>query len=319
MPNQVHVLPKTSNDAPPPYGAQLGISDQLAPFQRHVRNKFCYNSHAIDKATVVAVKARVAYQTELWSLMEKRWIVWKEKPYNNEPVLGKDIGNLFTNYQLDTPPTIIEGKQTIAHDLTDSQQFATCDSCRGSGKYDCTTCRGKTRTNCYSCNQHGYLRNGSICQSCHGTGTVRCADCIGSGKKNCDRCNTSGKILKWPILNVEWSTVHSTSFSQNANPALTNKYIQKTGSKQCFFDVDQLWDKQTNISSLNNLSSKITSESPLNFLRDIELQYTENHFYKVRDDTNIVRLKCSIDFINISEIDYSSPAYENKTNPSKGT
>lgn len=316
MPSQVHPAADTPSQPPPSYESHLGSGADLEPFRRHIRNKSCYHADAIEHATVVSVNPRVAFQIEMWTLMEKRWVTWSEKPYHDEPVPGNPIGNLFTNHQFKSPPTIINDKHIDKRDLIDSQVCIQCDTCKGFGKYDCTICRGKTRVNCLDCHHHGYYRNGSICRQCHGVGTVSCRACVGSGKKNCDRCNVSGKLLKLPTLNIEWYTKHSTSYAQNT--FLPENKIEIATIKQCFFDADQSWSIDEQFSSLGNLQSTIKSDSPMEFWSDVNKQYTDNHFLQLREDTKIVRLKCTIDRIDITEINYSSPNYNNTINPSKG-
>lgn len=202
MSNQVHPAPDTPSPPPPTYESQLNSNADLEPFRKHIRNKLCYHADAVEQATVVAVNPCVAFQLEMWSLMEKRWLTWSEKPYNNEPVVGNSPSNLLTNHQFTLPTTIITDKQTDKCDLFDSQVCIECDSCKGLGKFVCATCRGTAQVYCLDCGHRGYYKNGNVCRQCHGQGTTRCIPCMGSGKRNCDRCKVSGKLLKVPTRNI---------------------------------------------------------------------------------------------------------------------
>jgi hypothetical protein len=243
--------------------------------------------------------------------MERRWVEWKTKPYQDEPVPNRPVGHVFDDHKFDMPPTVIEGKQTTTRDLPNCQMAKQCDTCKGAGNYKCSVCVGKGRCNCTRCFHRGYHGNGSICTTCHGTGTTRCQTCQERGVINCERCGTKGKLLVWPTINVEWNTVYSVDFAQNT--FLPFKKVPKAGGKQNFYNGDETWHKSKNLASYSDLYPQISQQSPVQFQGILNEQYVKNHLNKMRDDMNIAKLKCKIDRIAIDEIDYKVPGYVNKT------
>ncbi|CAF4024103.1 unnamed protein product, partial [Rotaria sp. Silwood1] len=151
----------------------------------------------------------------MWTLVERRWVTWPEKPYNGEDIPHEAVGNLFTNYSFPPPVTVIKGKQESTEALPNTQHMVSCPSCNGQGTTRCSSCSGTGRTRCYSCSGSGNGSDGRQCYSCNGSGSRLCSSCHGSRRRDCTRCATVGRLLRWAVVHAEWWTEHSVNFAQN--------------------------------------------------------------------------------------------------------
>ena len=304
-------------DSPPSYDSIENKESYLTQFRNYIQNKSCYHDDALKNGTLLDVTDRSAFEIEMWSLMEKRWTRWNEKPHRNEPTPAHELGELFQDqYSFDTPSVIIKGTQNSTKDLLHCQRSVKCDTCQGLGKYDCLKCRGNMRNDCLDCDHHGYYRNGVVCKSCRGLGTVRCDLCAGSGKRNCDRCDTLGRLLKWPSLFVEWWTEYSISFGQNS--FLPDKLIRSAGTKTSCLEPSMVWEKYEIDDKLSETMTRIACSDQPDTGLDLRKIFNEKHRSKVGLQTRIVRLKCSINKVMIREVTYQCESYENKQSASKG-
>lgn len=300
-------------------------NDRLAHFRRYIDSKSCYNSAVLPEAVVRDVRNRVAYQIEMWTLMERRFVVWLEKPFNGEPVPHEGVGNLFTNYDFPPPPTIIKGKQESTEALHETQHDTACPSCGGQGTTRCSWCSGTGRTKCYSCGGSGNSSDGNRCGSCNGSGSSLCSSCHGSRRKDCTRCATVGRLLRWAVIHVEWHTINSVTFAQNT--FLPNKNILRAGGKVVDFEEDDPWATETSsktwqrhptLDAHPTVYKWIKKNSPVPFEASINEQYQKQHLGKLKEDMHIRNIKISIQRLDILETDYSSGTYKNTKNPKRG-
>lgn len=70
-------------------------NDRLIHLRRYVASKTCYHIAALPEAVVRGNTDRVAFQIEIWSLMEKREIEWSEKVYAGENPHRLRVSTIF--------------------------------------------------------------------------------------------------------------------------------------------------------------------------------------------------------------------------------
>ncbi len=99
-----------AGETPPPPSLS---SPSLDLMKTYVQSKCCYHSSALTNAKVTYVeKERMAYQIDLWTLMEYRQVEKKQRPYKNEPTPHEALHNEW-DYNFQQPPTVLNKKQKI--------------------------------------------------------------------------------------------------------------------------------------------------------------------------------------------------------------
>lgn len=283
----------------------------------YVASKCCYHSIALTSAQIINVrKGRVAYQIDLWTLRESRWLKKREKPYNGEPAPNKPLLNAWV-YQVPPPSTDLKKKQKETRDLSDTFCKSTCPGCNGAGRYRCRSCGGNAGKRCYSCMKtDGDPFYHDICRKCNGTGIIRCSNCNSTGIADCSRCNTRGQLLQWYELRLEWYGIHSVSYQSNT--PLPPKLICKAPNKESYWSVDQAWSNSNVFDNyFQSTFAKQITEYPVK-LDEITKEFNNKHARKLKSNSQIVKLKCEIQKLNITEVEYEAEGYVNKRNENMG-
>jgi hypothetical protein len=267
-------------------------------FKRYVNSKFCYNSSILDTAIVLERTPCMAFQVDIWTLMEHRSVEQRSKPYRGESVPGKTVGNIFDwkGSLFEPPSTILQNKRVKLQPLTETQQKVKCPSCNTKGKQLCSSCGGLGIV----------VKNQKInhCSLCHGTGEI-----------SCSRCASTAYLLTYDEMKLTWHTLHSVSYYQNS--FLPEKLIRQMPNKPIFFDDNRDWTNDIFLTSYGDLFQFLGEHSPFHFEKGIQQQYQDEHFIKLKESTAIRRLKCLIRCINIQETDYKLEGYLNKTERKK--
>jgi hypothetical protein len=295
-PTNFVALPQATGPVIPP----LVDPNNFDHFKRYAKSKLCYNAAILDQATAVERTERIAFQVDMWSLMEHRSVEEHTKPYDDfESVPGQDIGNLFDwdDFPFEPPSTIIEGQRSKSHPLSKTQRKVACPLCDAEGKQQCSSCNGRGQI----------LANNK---------TSQCSRCRGKGKIKCTKCAGSGYLLSYYEMKITWETIHSIGWYQNS--FLPDKIIQRMPNKDTFFDANLHWTNDIFLTSYGNLFQTILQESPVKFEKNVQQQYQDGHFAKLKDATVMRRLKCLIRYVNISQTDYQLDGYVNKEERNKG-
>lgn len=272
----------------------------LSHFQLYIKSKPCYNATPVADAKILKSQERIAYRVDLWTLMEHRSIVWKERPYRDESVPGQAVLDIFNVKDLpfETPGTVVKGTLKIEHPLEHTQRKIMCPLCTGKGSTPCSPCYGQGQV---------IPRNNNRTQ---------CSKCHGQGKLNCTKCKGSGFLLTFAVLTVGWNTIHTEACYQNT--FLPEKLILKRLKKSVFYDEDKEWNNSLFLTGLGALYDTISAQSPPDlakkFGQDIQKQY-QTHFARLKDQMMIRRIKCLIRQVEIIEVDYQLKGYVNKSEP----
>ncbi|CAF1248623.1 unnamed protein product [Rotaria sp. Silwood1] len=267
----------------------------LTLLRKHVSRKFCYHSDAAVEAKIIKVDTRVGFQVDIWTLMEKRWIKTISSPYNGENTPSQNVQDIFDeeNYNLKADTTVVKGRQIGHIALPETQRKIICVACNGQGK--------------------------KTCSSCDGSGQVKlkpCSKCSSSGYLSCSKCLTSGNILQRTEMHCKRYTLHSVTYPKNT--FLPDKCIKNSNGKNLFFEDDVLYENESFWLNFDSLESLIIEESPHDFCKVIEKQFKDNHLNKMEKSTRIRRVKCTIQRVDVVDIDYHAGDYTNKTNTQKG-
>jgi hypothetical protein len=267
-------------------------------FKRYVKNKWCYDSAILDTAVVGEGIERMAFQVDIWSLMEHRSISQRQRPYNGESAPGKRYKNIFdlTDSDIQTPSTIIKGERTKSYPLKETQTKQKCRFCNTEGKQQCSSCNGR----------------GIIIKN---NNTNQCSHCRGRGLINCNQCNSAAYLLVYDEVKVTWHTIHSVDYYQNT--FLPTNMIQKMPDKPIFYDGSCEWTNDIFLTSFGELY-RVIGDSPVHFEKGIQQQYQDKHFIKLEPSSVIRRLKCLIRYIEIRETDYKLDGHINETERNKG-
>ncbi|CAF1514945.1 unnamed protein product, partial [Didymodactylos carnosus] len=301
-----------TKDAPPP---PLGFPDYLPYFKRYIDSKWCYHSSAVATATIIDVQDKFAFQIDIWSLIEQRWLDWDENPYRGEETPNEPVGDIWS-FHFNVPITIIEGKRTDYINLYHTQDKTICLSCDGAGIRTCSSCDGAGHIDCNVCKRSGTQANGEKCSNCDGRGITQCSSCGTTGKQNCSRCDTVGWLLRWAVIRVKWFTIHSVLYEQNST--LPEKRIRKA-PKTDFCTRDIPWSTDYTLDNYSDLFKYIQQYSPIQFQNHITEEYQKKHLSKAdRSDRKMVKLSCSISQIPVKEILYTTGNHINKADPKKG-
>ena len=85
---------------------------ELQYLMNYVNTKKCYHSSAAVHGKIFHREQKIAFQVEMWTLMEKRTTETKEKPFDDKSAAGKDLGDLFDkHYSYDAPDTNLSEKK----------------------------------------------------------------------------------------------------------------------------------------------------------------------------------------------------------------
>ncbi|CAF1022509.1 unnamed protein product [Didymodactylos carnosus] len=105
----------------------------LTLLRRYVNKKFCYHSDAASEGKIIKSDSRVAFQIDIWTLMEKRWIKTISSPYNGEDTPGEIVEDIFDKetYNLKADTTIIQRNQIGQIILPETQKKISCAACNG--------------------------------------------------------------------------------------------------------------------------------------------------------------------------------------------
>jgi hypothetical protein len=262
--------------------------------RKHVSSKCCYHASPIDNAKVTDQKSQVAFRVEIWTLLEKRSIKTTRKVYENEEVPGQAFGSLLDEKYGSKPKlTVLNSKTTESIPIKETQKKVACSKCKGQGKLFCVPCNGTGKET-----------------------EKECTKCKGKGSHICKECSMIGYFLERVEMESQWQTVYSVTYPKNTT--LPDKVIKEARGKANYFEGDDFCANQSIQSTFNNLTSKANSESSLPFYHLIEEQFKENHMKKTNPSTQIRRIKCMIQRIDILEINYQTEKFVNKTGPKKG-
>ena len=269
-------------------------------FKNYIKSKLCYNAAILDKAVVSKRTECMAFQIDMWSLMEHRSTEQRTKPYRGEKAPGKRQANLFQwkDSQYERSSANVENQVTKSFPLTETYQKIKCQACDANGKKLCNLCNGRGHV----------MRNNNISQ---------CSRCSGSGYTGCDRCASTAYLLVYDQLNIKWHTERSKQFYQNT--FLPEKTIRETQNKPIFYEKDSEWTNDIFLTSYDDLFQVIAEKSPVRFEKGIQQQYQDFHFIKLKESTVIRRLKILIRYINVLEIDYKLEGFTNNTKRHQGT
>jgi hypothetical protein len=227
--------------------------------------------------------------------MEKRSTETKEKPFDDKPAPGEELGDIFgEKYSYDAPDTVLLEKQREHHDLTNTRQ-----------KLLCPTCQGKGTTRCFLCKETGQ-NFGKTCMACNG-----------QGSSVCKQCSKIGYIVRWERLNIDWYTIYSKSCQRNT--FLPDQRVTEAINKQNVFDGNDECVNQSLDSTFPHLLREIKAKSPQDFSLFIEEQFSKHHSKKTDNSTRMRRIKCLIQKLDIVEIDYDSGTLTNTKDAPKGT
>lgn len=309
------------SDLKPSASKELSSSDSQtsSPFldllKSHVNSKLCYNSSALTKAKVDKVdKSQVAYQVDLWTLIETRELKKLQKPYHNEPAPGQAVQKAWS-YDFRSPATVLNRKQKEVHDLLETHSVSTCSECDGVGRHTCPTCQGSCAQACSNCSMEVLPNSDKIyhrktCLSCKGTGLEQCKTCDTMGYVNCKRCDKRGKILHWYQLTIQRYTIHSVSFQSNS--LLPPKIIKKSPGKEVYWSNDQEWSKATSL--VEHFQKKLPDQQTTFPVKPQEIaeDYDKKHLKHIKENCEISRIKCEIQKLSIAEVEYKLEGYVNK-------
>lgn len=281
----------------------------------HVNSKLCYNSSALDKAKVGKVdKSQVAYQIDLWTLVETRELKRLQKPYQNEPVPGQPVQQAWS-YDFRSPATVLSGKKKEVHNLLDTHTVTVCSECNGVGRHTCPSCQGACAKPCTNCSMEVLPNTDKIlyrktCSFCKGSALEQCTTCDTIGYVNCKRCDKRGKIRHWYELTIQRYTIHSVSFQSNSQ--LPPKIIKKSTGKEVYWSNDQEWSKTTPL--LEHLKKQLPDQQasfPVKAQEIVE-DYDKKHLKNIKENCEISRIKCEVRKLSIAEVEYELDGYVNK-------
>lgn len=278
-----------------PVANSTNSDKELQYLMNYVNTKAFYHPAAARNAKVVNREQKIAFQVEIWTLMEKRSTETKEKPFDEKPALGEDLGDIFDQkYSYTAPQTNLPEKKREYYDLNNTRQKLICPSCQGKGTVRCRLC-----------NETGQ-KFGKPCMVCNG-----------EGSSVCKKCSKIGSIVRWERLNIEWYTIYSVSYPRNT--FLPDEHVKEAKDKDVVFDGDEKCIKESLDSTFPHLLKEITTKSPHDFAPFIDKQFCNEHFTKKNSSTRIWKIKCLIQQLDIMEIDYQSGTLQNTKNASKGT
>ncbi|CAF0964133.1 unnamed protein product [Didymodactylos carnosus] len=180
---------------------------ELQYLMNYVNSKKCYHSSGVENANVVNRQQKIAFQVQIWTLMEKRSVVLKEQAFDNRPTPGEDLEDMFNDkYAYAASETVVSEKTRGSIDLLNTRKKVICPSCQGKGLKPCLLC-----------NESG-VKLGKPCLMCNG-----------QGSSVCTRCSKVGHVVQWNKLTVEWNTVYSVTYPRNT--FLPDSCIHKTEGK----------------------------------------------------------------------------------------
>ena len=277
------------------------VSDPLnfEHFKNYVKGKSCYNASILDQAKPSENRVAVAFEVDLWTLMETRSFKYYQRPYNGEKALGYPDGDPF-DYPLPDSQHIRTDNynpKPAEYPIERTQKKLSCEKCSSQGKLICPTCFG----------HKGQVIGGT---------TLPCTKCSASGYLQCKECNGSGYFLHWAVLVVKRKVLHSAGYYQNT--FLPKDIIRKMPNKFTLFDEEKKWTNSIFITDFTHLCDIISQQCRLNFIKDLQQQYQDQHIIKIDGSTTIIQLRCSIRGIPVLEIDYELPDFINESKRNTG-
>ena len=78
------------------------LPKHLVDFKQYVDSKFCYNSGPLERAELISVEHKFAYQGQMNILMEARYVDWKEEPHpwaNSTVLFSTTLGKSIDEIQ----------------------------------------------------------------------------------------------------------------------------------------------------------------------------------------------------------------------------
>ncbi|CAF3769586.1 unnamed protein product [Rotaria sp. Silwood1] len=254
----------------------------------YVNRKTCYHPLAAEEAEIINRQQKFAFQCNLWTLTEKRTIEWNDKPDDDKPVDGEEVGDLFDKkYEYQAPDTILSETTHASGPLNNTRKREVCPNCQGNGAKACYFCSGSGK------------KMGKDCPACHGQGSPACT-----------KCSKQGHIIRWAHIKIEWRTVHTVHYYKDT--FLPDKYIQNARMKTPVFDGDDECKQQSLDATFPHLLKEITQTSPVKFSSFVAEVFKKNHLNKVSDSTKIRRIKCLIQKLGITQITYQSGTLTNR-------
>ena len=267
--------------------------DTFDHFKGFIKSKSCYNATPLNSVRPMDEKKCIAFQVDMWTLMEQRSVEWKTEAYRSESTPAEPLGNIFgwKEDNLSEPP-----KTNLAKEITRTGRLRKTQK-----KILCTSCQGE---------------KGMRCHSCHGQNSARCSTCQGSGKLKCKTCLGTGILLQYASMKISWKTIHSVDTYQNTY--LPMKRITKVTNKTIFREYDQEWLNSMFLLNYSTLFDDIARYSPVDFRKDIQQQYQDYHYAKVDPSTIIRRVKILIRSLDILQVDYQLEGFVSDSNRHKG-
>ncbi|CAF0866942.1 unnamed protein product [Adineta ricciae] len=313
MANKVAPVPDSKL---PSFTTSKTSSPFLDIMRTYVQSKMCYHPSALTNANVTNINNKaVAYQIDLWTLVDRRSAKQRERPYNAENTPREPLKNLWS-YDFGHPKTVLKKKLKLTYDLMQTSWKTICPKCDGHGRYDCWSCDGRGLKHCTNCpTNYSTTYYTATCSSCHGSRLKKCSSCGGSGRIDCSRCSKRGILLHWYELKIVWYTIHSVSYQSNT--PLPPKKIKKAPGKENSFTVDVIWSQTTSFDQY--FQSKLAT--PLNSLVKIDQltrDFNKKHLKKMKKDRRMIGLKCEIQRLGVTEVEYEIEGFTNKRDVNMG-
>lgn len=267
--------------------------DAFEHFKNYIREKFCYHTIPFEKATLLETHKRIAYQVDMWTLMEKRTPIWCTRAYRGEKTLGKNVDDIFlwSNDAWQTPSTSLDGSASRTYDVEESMSKISCSTCGGTGQVFCTSCHGTGRR----------LADKGI--------STTCSRCNEKGRAPCKLCEQSGYLLRYLALKFDWYGLHSVGVYQNS--FLPEKNVRRVQKKPIFYECDASWSNDPFLIDYGNLLKRIQENAAFDFVPFVHEQYQQNHFSKLPKSVMIAKMKVLIRTLDINEVEYQLEGYIN--------
>ncbi|CAF2069215.1 unnamed protein product [Rotaria magnacalcarata] len=276
----------SNSDVPSTPGENTSDDVLLRYFLKYVRGKTCYDQHAAHEAKIISRTQKAAFESEIWTLIEKRSINWEEIPDDGDDAQGEAVGKIFEKYHYNSPDTTLNKLQRGGELLRNTRKKDLCPDCHGNGKIQCFLCSG--------------------------SGTSfgkKCPKCSGQSFSYCKRCATKGNIIRTARMSIEWRTIYSHECHENT--FLPDDLIKKAEFKTELVNNEEFCKDNSLDATFPHLRLEIQKVSPVNFAPFLQKQFTDRHKKEVDESTKIRKIRCSIKMANVLEVRYQSDTYTN--------
>ncbi|CAF0767268.1 unnamed protein product [Adineta steineri] len=295
-------------------------SPMLDLMKTYVKSKFSYNAKPLTNAKVTNVQQEhYAYQIDIWTLMECRTKKKINQPYNNETIANEGNRNEW-DFDFERPAIDAKTKKTEVRNLDQTRWTNICLKCSGFNRYACSSCKGDGGKPCYHCKIKALTDNGlgskKPCKYCNDSGVIHCLKCKSTGLVECTSCKGCGKILHYYQLSVKWYTIHSVSYLTNTD--LPPKIIHKAPDKKNISITDQKWSKTDSIEKYFQTAFASQQKNPPIKLEQLTEDFNKKHVTKAKKNCRIVQMKCEIQKLDVTEVEYEAEGFKNKHDPKMG-